>query len=187
MQKTRRGGSIRVLVTLSALSAIGIILGKFLAFNVTEFMRFSLENLTIIFSAVAFGPLAGLTVGVVQDVVGCIAAGYLLNPIITLGSGLVGLVAGVVYLTSKKAPGLLRITLTVALAHLVGSVLLKTLGLAIYYSLPFGVTLAWRLLNYAIVGTLEVILLIYLTKSKLLLSKIEEIKPKRQNKKGGSK
>ena len=187
MKKQKRDSSLKFVLALSLLCSFGIVLGKFLAFNITEFMRFSLENLTIIFSAVAFGPLAGLTVGVVQDVVGCIAAGYLLNPIITLGSGLVGLVAGVVYLTSKKAPGLLRITLTVALAHLVGSVLLKTLGLAIYYSLPFGVTLAWRLLNYAIVGTLEIILLIYLTKSKLLLSKIEEIKPKRQNKKGDSK
>ena len=73
MKGRERRSSVRVLVTLSALSAIGIILGKFLAFNVTEFMRFSLENITIIFAGIVFGPVLGCAVGAVQDLVGCLA------------------------------------------------------------------------------------------------------------------
>ena len=174
MSKYKRGSSLRLLVTLSLLSAIGILLGKFLAFNITEFMRFSLENLTIILAAVMFGPLAGLAVGIVQDVVGCLAVGYIINPIITVGSGLVGLIAGLVYHGLGNLSKGVKIPLAVASAHLIGSVLVKSLGLALYYSLPFVITVAWRILNYTIVGAFEALLVIYLLKSKLLLSKINK-------------
>ena len=177
MHKTRRGGSARILVTLSALSAIGIILGKFLAFNVTEFMRFSLENITIILSGILFGPLYGAAVGAVQDVVGCIAVGYTINPIITLGSTAIGAIAGLVYSGAKRLPHPLAIVLSVAPAHLIGSVVIKTVGLSVYYSYPFVITLLWRVLNYAVVGAVEAFLLITLLKSKQLLAQINKIVP----------
>lgn len=184
MKSQKRESSLKLLLTLSLLCALGIILGKFLAFNITEFMRFSLENLTIIFSGIAFGPIAGFAVGIVQDTVGCLAVGYALNPIITLGCALTGLISGLVYEFMPKMKGGVKIAIAVALSHSVGSVLVKSLGLAIYYSLPFGITALWRILNYAIVGTIETFLLIYLMKSKLLLSQIEKIKPFSQTKKG---
>ena len=178
MQKNRRGSSsVRLTVTLSALSAIGIILGKFLALNVTELMRFSLENLPIIFAGVAFGPIAGGIVGAVQDLVGCIAAGYTINPIITLGSLSIGLVSGLLFRAAKGLSPVLRLALSVLASHAIGSVLIKSLGLAIFYSSPFGVTVAWRTFNYVIVGTAEVILLSILFKSKQLLSQINKIVP----------
>ena len=175
MNRTRRGGSVRVLVTLSALSAIGIILGKFLAFNVTEFMRFSLENTTIILSGILFGPIYGAAVGAVQDIVGCIAVGYTINPIITLGSTLIGATSGLVYSRAKRFSHPLAIVLTIAPAHLIGSVIVKTVGLSIYYASPFVITLLWRTLNYIIVGSIESILLITLLKSKQLLAQINKI------------
>ena len=177
MQKMRRGTSARITVALSALSAIGIILGKFLAFNVTDFMRFSLENITVILTGIVFGPLLGSAVGAVQDLVGCIAVGYAINPIITLGSALVGLLSGLVFRYSKRAPLLTRIALAVFIAHAFGSVLVKSIGLAVFYSLPLGVTVLWRILNYAIVGATETTLLYFLLKSKQLLSQINKITP----------
>lgn len=177
MQRTRRGGSLRVLVTLSALCAIGIILGKFLAFNITEFMRFSLENITIIFSGIIFGPIYGAVVGAVQDIVGCLAVGYTINPIITLGSAAIGAVSGLIFRLAKKMPPYLKVSLSVAAAHILGSVLIKSTGLALYYALPFVATVLWRILNYVIVGAVEVALLITLLKSKQLLAQINKITP----------
>ena len=168
MQRTRRGGSTRLLVTLSALGAIGIILGKFLAFNVTDFMRFSLENITIIFAGIVFGPLYGAALGAVQDLVGCLAVGYAINPIITLGCALTGLVSGLVYKAAERLPSPIKLSLAVLAGHLVGSVLVKSIGLSLFYSLPFFVTLLWRVLNYVIVGTAEAFLLYFLLKSKQL-------------------
>lgn len=175
MHTIRRRSSARVIVLLSALAAIGIILGKFLAFNLTEFMRFSLENLTIIFSGIIFGPLLGAAIGAVQDLVGCLAVGYAINPIITLGSALIGLVSGWIFSLLDRLPLPYRLTLTVIPAHLIGSVLVKSLGLSVFYSLPFLVTVGWRTLNYLIVGTLEVILLLIILKSKRILSEINKI------------
>ena len=177
MKRTKRIGSVSVLVTLSALSAIGIILGKFLAFNITDFMRFSLENITIIFSGILFGPLLGAAVGAAQDLVGCIAVGYTINPIITLGSASIGAISGGIWMLSKKRGLGVRVALSVGIAHAVGSVLIKSVGLAVFYSLPFGITALWRILNYVIVGTLECVLLIILLKSKQLLSQINKITP----------
>jgi dihydrofolate synthase/folylpolyglutamate synthase len=175
MKERERKSSVRVLVTMSALSAIGIILGKFLAFNVTEFMRFSLENITIIFSGIVFGPLLGAIVGTVQDLVGCLAVGYTINPIITLGCAVIGAVSGGVWILLRKMSLTLRLSLSIALSHLLGSVFIKSIGLAVFYSLPFEVTVLWRLLNYLIVGVAEVLLLHLLFKSKQLLSQINKI------------
>ena len=177
MQKKHRGGATKIPVTLSALAAIGIILGKFLAFNVTDFMRFSLENITILFSGIVFGPALGAAVGIVQDLVGCLAVGYAINPLITLGCACVGAISGALFRLSKKAPFGVRIAASTLLAHLFGSVLVKSLGLSLVYDLPFGITVAWRLLNYAIVGAVEVILLCFLLKSKQLLTQINKITP----------
>lgn len=175
MKGQKRISAVRVPAVLSALSAIGIILGKFLAINVTDFMRFSLENITVIFVGIVFGPLLGAAVGAVQDLVGCIAVGYAINPIITLGSAAIGAVSGAVFLSLKRLPKELRITFSVMCAHATGSVLIKSLGLSIFYSSPFGITVAWRLLNYVIVGAVEAILLCLLLKSKQLLSQINKI------------
>ena len=177
MQKKRRGGATKIPVTLAALGAIGIILGKFLAFNVTEFMRFSLENTTIIFAGIVFGPILGAAVGTVQDLVGCIAVGYAINPIITLGCASVGAISGALFILFKKVPLPLRLTLSVLPAHLVGSVIIKSIGLSIFYDLPLTATVAWRTLNYIIVGVTEVILLCILLKSKQLLTQINKIIP----------
>ena len=176
MQKKRRGGATKIPVTLAALGAIGIILGKFLAFNVTEFMRFSLENTTIIFAGIVFGPILGAAVGAVQDLVGCIAVGYAINPIITLGCAVVGLISGAAFKLFRKIPLTVRVALCVLPAHLFGSVLIKTLGLTLY-GYPYGITVAWRLLNYAIVGSVEIILITFLLKSKQLLTQINKIIP----------
>ena len=177
MQKTRRSGGTKIPVVLSALAAIGIILGKFLAFNITEFMRFSLENITIIFAGIVFGPLLGAAVGTVQDLVGCIAVGYAINPIITLGCAAAGAVSGILFRLLGKMPLSVRITVSTLSSHVVGSVILKTIGLSVFYDLPFLMTLAWRVLNYAIVGAAEAFLLCFLLKNKQMLTQINKITP----------
>jgi dihydrofolate synthase/folylpolyglutamate synthase len=183
MQKKHRGGAAKIPVTLSVLAAIGIILGKFLAFNVTDFMRFSFENTTIIFAGIVFGPVLGAVVGIVQDLVGCLAVGYAINPLITLGCATIGAVSGIVFRMIKRAPLPARIGIATLLSHLAGSVLIKTLGLSLVYGSPFIVTMLWRLLNYAIVGFTEVVLLCFLLKSKQLLAQINKIIPFSTNQK----
>ena len=171
MQKnknTRGIGSLRDMVTCSVLVALSIVCGKFLQIPVGEMLRFSFENLPILLAGMVFGPLAGLLVGIAADLIGCIAVGYVINPIITCGAAAIGLLGGAIFRLTNKASLLWRVLLSVAAAHFIGSVVIKTFGLAQFYDMPFLLLMLWRLLNYVIVGTAETLLLFALIKNKAL-------------------
>lgn len=158
-KKPARRGSLQRVVVCSLLAALSIVCGKFLQLPVGEFLRFSLENLPILMAAALFGPGAGLLVGVTADLVGCLLVGYVINPLVTLGAAAVGLAGGFVYRLAGRFSPVWRIVLMVAAAHIVGSVIVKSFGLAQFYDLPFGMLLLWRLLNYTLVGSAEAFLL----------------------------
>lgn len=165
MQKRKTTITPKFLSTCAVLAAFSIVLGKYLAVNVGENFRFSLENLPLILTGLYFGPGAGAVVGAVADLVGCLLVGYAINPIITLGAISIGLVAGLAGRLFKKK-GALRILLAVAASHLIGSVLIKTLGLFLYYGSPFFATLWWRFIIYLGTGLVEFILLYLLTNNR---------------------
>ncbi len=177
MKKRNSAGSPKVLAAMAMLAALGMILGKFLAFNVTEMLRFSIENLSVLLAAIAFGPIAGAAVGTVQDLVGCLMVGYAINPLITLGYAVTGAVSGVMFRLCGHMPPRLRIAVSVLCAHLIGSVLVKSMGFTVFYGVDLFTIVCWRALNYLIVGTVEVILLCLLIKSKQILTIIAKIDP----------
>lgn len=176
MSKNRR--SLKILAAMSLMVAISIVCGKYLAIPGGEVLRFSFENLPIMMAGMLFGPLAGAAVGVVADLVGCVLVGYTINPLVTLGAAMIGLVSGGTWLLlrNKRAmPYVVRIIFAVATAHFVGSVIIKTFGLAAYYAFPLWELMLWRLLNYAIVGAVEGTLLFILMKNKLLMKQFSVI------------
>ena len=156
------------MVAASLLVAMSIVFGKYLAVNVGEAMRFSFENLPIILTGMMFGPIVGLVAGVVSDLIGCLLVGYAINPLVTIGAATIGFLSGLVYLlmNKTKAPYCIKIALPIFCAHLFGSVIIKTIGLSQWYQMPFEIFLLWRVLNYAIIGILEFILLYFVMKNK---------------------
>ena len=176
---------LRVIVYSALLAAISIVCGKYLAFNLGEFIRFSFENLPIIFAGMAFGPIVGALVGAVADLVGCLLVGYAINPIVTAGAVAIGLISGL-YFFLPEGKGRLyhffKIALTVAVAHFVGSVIIKSFGLSVFYDMPLIILILWRLLNYLIVGVLEGFILYHLMKNKLLTSEIGKIMKRKSQK-----
>ena len=175
--KTGFSKTLRLLVTLSLLCSISIVAGKYLAIRGGDILRFSFENLPIILSGMLFGPLAGAAVGVVADLIGCVLVGYAINPIITVASAVIGLVSGSCYLlfVKIKSPYWLSVSATVFFSHLIGSVIIKTYGLALFYDMELWVLMLWRLLNYLIVGALEGILVYVLLKNKSFLSAVKPL------------
>lgn len=172
--KKQKKQALVVTVTLAMLVAISIVMGKFLAIRGGDILRFSFENLPIIFAGVAFGPISGVLVGVVADLVGCVMVGYAINPIVTIGAAALGFSAGLIFsLLSKTKINLnVNIFITVCVSHLIGSVLIKTFGLAVFYDMPLWVLMLWRLLNYVIVGVAEAIIITLLIKNKEISSKL---------------
>ena len=175
MKKQGQKRSLAVLVTLSLLVAISIVCGKYLAIRGGDVLRFSFENLPIILAGILFGPLAGTAVGVVADIVGCLLVGYPINPIVTLGAALIGLFSGLLWRGFVRLETLsdrFRLFLTVCTSHFVGSVVVKTFGLAAFYSFPIEVLFLWRLLNYAIIGVAESVLLCLLFRNQFFRKQI---------------
>jgi len=172
---------LRVSVLMAMLSAISIICGKYLAFGVGNVLRFSFENLPIIFASVALGPIPGMLVGIVADLVGCLMVGYTINPLVTLGAAAIGGLAWVGYRITKGLPVAVRCAVAIGLSHAVGSVIIKTVGLAAYYDMPIYVLMAWRLLNYAIVGALEGVILYALMKNSYLARRINSMLGRNKN------
>ena len=122
-----------------------------------------------------FGPITGALVGVVADLLGCVMVAYTVNPLVTLGAACIGLLGGVLFRLTKKLPLLWQTCITVILTHLVASVVVKTFGLAAYYDMPFHILLLWRLLNYAIVGVAEWLLLYTVLKNQALRRRFESL------------
>ena len=172
-------GSLRGLCFAAILSAMSIILGKFLQIPnpVQEIVRISFENLPIILGGIALGPIAGACIGIVADLLGCVLYAYTINPIITVGAATVGAVAGLVYNYIIKKPLSLKIITSTVCSHLIGSVLIKSFGLAAWYlskyDIGLGELILWRALNYVLVATAECVILYVLLKNRAFSRQME--------------
>lgn len=160
--------------------AISILMGKYLAIRGGDVMRFSLENTPIILSGIAFGPGAGAVVGLIADIVGCIMVGYTINPLVALGAAAIGLISGFVprILAKTGIKSKASLIITVATSHLIGSLVIKTLGLATYYDMPFIVLMLWRALNYLIIGALDGVVVHVLLGHREIDKQIKELTKK---------
>lgn len=174
-------GNLRALCLAAVLAAMSLILGKFLQIPnpLQQVVRISFENLPILLAGITMGPFIGGAVGVVADLLGCALYGYAINPIVTLGALAVGLLSGIVGRYIINRPLGLKIAVATALSHLVGSVWVKTLGLAAWYLSSFQMGLAelllWRLATYAIVATAEGVLLWLLLRRRAITSQLERM------------
>jgi ECF transporter S component (folate family) len=175
LSQKRLGKNLRLLAVSAFLAALSIICGKYLALPVGNVLRFSFENLPILLAGMMFGPITGALVGIVADLLGCVMVAYTVNPLVTLGAACIGLLGGVLFRLTKKLPLLWQTCITVILTHLVASVVVKTFGLAAYYDMPFHILLLWRLLNYAIVGVAEWLLLYTVLKNQALRRRFESL------------
>ncbi len=167
-------GNVKVLVISALFIAMSIVLGKFLAFNITNSIRLSFENLTILMSGIFFGPVIGLVTGIVADLIGCVLYGYTINPIITLGAGSIGLLSGFIshYVFTNKP--FVNTLLSVVVPHIIGSLFIKSVGLYLMYGTPMEV-LVIRIPTYAIISAAEFYIIYLLMKNKALKSQLEKV------------
>ena len=164
--------SVRTLTMLALLTAMSIIFARVLTVS-TGFLRFNLGALPTHLAAVWFGPAGGFAVGAVADLIGGTLSGYSINPLITLGAGAIGLVAGLAW---QKMPGLrigLRLQISVLLGHFVGSMVITSLALRIFYGYPWA-TLAVRIPNALILAAVNTVLLRILLENRALMKMVKK-------------
>ena len=137
MEKSKKNASrrhLRVLVFSAVLCALTVILAQYASIKIGSSIRIGFGSLPIFLAGLLFGPWVGLAVGLVGDLVGC-AMYYGLGsliPLVTLGMMAEGFLAGIL---GKKLTAF-SVTFSTFLAHIVGSLILKSLGLWLRYSMP---------------------------------------------------
>ena len=173
-----RSSGLRMLCVSALLSALSIVLGKYLAINVTDSIRLSFENLPVLMAGVFLGPLIGAAVGAVADLLGCVLVGYAINPIITAGATLIGLIAGLIaraFTRGGRSLSPLAVYTAVYAAHIAGSMILKSIGMAVYFSTPLEILLI-RIPVYLTIGVPEGAVILLLAKNKLFTGELRRLK-----------
>lgn len=166
-----------VLILCALLAAMTMVFKRFAIFNI-DWLRFSLENTPILMAGVFFGPVAGFATGMVGDILGCFYCGYAINPVITLGAALVGGLSGLFYTkTLFMIPDFARLIVSVYIAHIIGNMLVKSVGLYWWmgYSVPL---LVWRIPTYLIIGAVEIALLRLLLSNRTLKKQLLKLNGK---------
>lgn len=173
-KEARLFGNLQVLVITSLLVALSVVFGKLLAVNITQSFRISFENLPVLLAGIAFGPWIGAMTGMAADLIGCLVVGFAVNPIITFGAACVGLVSGAVshFILVKRNQR--SILLSVAAAHLIGSILVKSIGIYLWYGTPLS-ALWLRVPIYLVTGTAEAYLILLLFQSRAINRYIEGV------------
>ena len=163
-------------LTLSAmLTAMSVIIGIFCK-NFMNFggglFRVTFENLPIILSGLLFGSAVGGVVGVATDLISYFLSSQIYPPnlIVTFGAMCIGLISGFISKYIIKKRGYAQIIVSVTCAHLVGSVVIKSIGLFTFYSWA----VLWRIPIYIVIATIETVLLCMLYKNKMFRRLIAE-------------
>lgn len=168
--------SIHVLTLAAMLTAMSVVIGifckTFLNFS-GGLVRITFENLPIILSGILFGPVIGAVVGVATDLIS-----YLLSPqiyppnlIVTLGAAVIGLLSGLVSKVIIRKRGYLQISVATVSAHIVGSMIIKTIGLFQFYQWA----VLWRIPLYIVIASAELMVLCLLYKNATFRKLIEHI------------
>ena len=168
--QTRRSAAksaLKRLVLGAMLAAMSVVIGmfckSFLNFG-GGLWRITFENLPIILAGVFLGPITGGLVGIVSDL-----TSYLLSPqiyppnlIVTFGAFAVGVTAGLMAKFAVRERGTKQIALSAAVAHVIGSMIIKPIGLFQFYQWAVLV----RIPLYLVIAPLEILLLCLLWKQK---------------------
>ena len=166
MQKNKIFKSVHYLTLAAMLTAVSVVIGivckSFLNFGGGLF-RITFENLPIILSGLVMGPAVGGLVGAATDLISYMLSPQIYPPnlIVTAGAATVGIVSGFTAKYLFKERGSNQIIFSAGLAHALGSMIIKPIGLYSYY----GILVLWRIPLYLIIAPLEIALICMMYKN----------------------
>ncbi len=156
--------NLKKLVFAALMTAMSVIIGMFCKSYLTfGAIRITFDNLPVLISGIFLGPVYGLAVGAASDLITAPISGSV-NPLITVGAALIGLVSGVlgkVALNKKSYPWVL---LAVLPSHIIGSMIVKSLGLWYFYGYTLPLILP-RIPLYIAIGLIESYIIYILIKN----------------------
>ncbi|MBR4743055.1 MAG: folate family ECF transporter S component [Oscillospiraceae bacterium] len=133
----KRFFSPRRICAMAMLIALQIVLARFLGWQVSEGLRISFESIPVLIAGMWLGPVAGLIVGVISDVLGTIISGY---GVYFVPLAITPIVNGVLpplifHYVLKDRVSTVWCVVVLVITQLIASMLLGTLALTWYYKL----------------------------------------------------
>ena len=175
MQKRKSAfRNIQVLTLAAMLAAVSVVIGifckNFLNFD-NGLFRITFENIPIIFSGILFGPVVGGMVGITSDLVSYLLSfqAYPPNLIVTFGAFAVGFLSGLIARYVIKKHGTWQIIVSASAAHIVGSMIIKPIGLYQFY----GWLVLFRVPLYLVIAPIEICILCWIFRRKYFQRMIE--------------
>ena len=176
LKKEKKGAfaAIKTLTVSAMLTAISIVIASlckvipFLNFGIG--LRITFENMPIIMAGILFGPIVGGCVGLATDIISCITAGMTPIPLVTVGAVSIGVISGVFSKYLVKKNGVLQIAVSAVASHVIGSMIIKTIGLWHHYYNwgAAGVTLLFRIPIYVGIIVVEIAVISILLKNSAI-------------------
>ncbi len=161
MEKKTKKISTKTIVILGLLTALEIVLSRFLSINAWN-IKIGLSFIPVVIAAIVFGPLQAACVAALGDFLGAILfpiGAYF--PGFTLTAFLTGLVFG---LFLYKRQTVLRILGAVLINQLILSFLLNSLWISVLYGSPYLPLLATRIVQCAIIGPVQFVVILILSR-----------------------
>lgn len=170
MKRTKNNLTRKIVFSALAV-AMSIVIGMVCKayFTITPIIRITFDNMPIILLGFVFGPIYSVMAAVGTDLISALLAGWAPTPLITLGAAVIGLTAGVLPRVIIKRKGFVATTSVSLIAHVLGSLFVKSWGLADLYSLPFWETVVTRMPVILVIAVAEGYLVYVLLKNKQLL------------------
>ncbi|MBR2893286.1 MAG: folate family ECF transporter S component [Clostridia bacterium] len=163
--KKKNEDRLFTLTCLALLTAMQIVIARFLAIPVTESIRFSFSFIPVVIAARRFGILGGVVVYGLGDFLGAMifptTGAYF--PGFTLTAAVSGLIYGL-YLAKKG--GAVRIVLSVLTSQILCTLLMNSYWVSTLYGSDFGAVLLSRVPQSIVMSVLQIVFML------LLLEKI---------------
>ncbi len=163
----------KTLTYCALLTAMSVVLARFLGFHIGESTRISLEAVPVILAGLLFGPVAGGLVGFVADFVGCMFSPYGFNVMFILPPILYGVCSGLLRNVVVEKFTYVRLLLTQMPAFVFGAMLWQSLVLTYVYAgdgafwQNYLVRLGARGFQYAVTLVVDTLVIYLLFKSRL--------------------
>lgn len=130
--------SVKRLTIMAMMTALTVIVARFCAIPINEGLRLSFEMIPVILTSIWVGPVSGMLVGGLADLIGTLinAYGGAYFPALTVTPMLVGLIAGVIAkYVFKGELNFTKLLITVLAADILGQLLYGSLALSWYYQI----------------------------------------------------
>lgn len=153
MEQKQKIFSVQNLALMAVLIAMQIVLARFAGIQINEGLRVSFESIPVILAGLWLGPVCGMLVAAVADVLGTIISGYgVYFPLLTVGPMLLAAICGLVGTRVLPEDGVLEkrhvvwYFAAVIFSECIASLFYGTWALTLYYSVIVGKQMPFALL-----------------------------------------